>query len=324
MLLDREKIIKICIAAPLGLLVSHLIGYTNVITTSASMILVCSFGAANPRHATAAYSIRRIFTQLVLGLLGGGSVVLLQTYTELPSWVVVLLVVTFVTPILLTLDYRFRYGSGYLLTASIGLLVMSTGMLSKSSYAFQRILLVIIGCTLGFALNCLFSYHSLPRSRRILYELLDQQERLMQALRSGEKGAEEIKEHIGQYKALHTTLLQETRILLQNKRKAPEAETLSAYISFCETQTYFIKALETLCAVERPETLTIAYDTYFNHLEQLVAITARLCREISSAAEPIAMPVLPNRKSDLSEHDMIISGCILVYQHKLQQALKPQ
>lgn len=313
---DREKIIKICIAAPLGMLAAHLLGYSNVITTSVSMILVCAFGSGNTRQSAARYSCKRVFAQIVVGIAGGGLTCLLKASRLVPEWLIIAAVSIIAMPVILYLDCRFRYASAYLITAAVGLLVMASGTLLKSTYALQRVLLVFVGCVLGFWLNCLFSCRSLSWLRRTTDRLLRHQEELACLLASGQPQAERLQSQIAAYKSQLTLLLRDAALLHQDRKNAPDHAEIFRYLTFLQTQELFVSALETVAAFKTETTGSV----YCLYLKELSNVSLRL---LSGECEPPSgsLPVLNYDAGNLTGSDIIIAGSLLAYRHELRHAL---
>lgn len=313
---DREKIIKICLAAPLGLLASHLLGYTDVITASVSMLLVCNYGAGSAWRAAAVYSGKRVAAQAVIGCFAALSVTLFAHIPGLPHWAVLPLASAAAMPAVLLLDDRFRYASAFLLTPAVGFLVMAAGFLQTPAYPLRRLLLVAVGCAMGLLLNMAFSLRTLGRCRRELGELLTL-ERSMAALLRGGAAPPEWGGSLARYGRLHGALLRESEILLQNRGRRPEAEELRRMVTFCRVQAALTEALRAAEGARQP-----APPERREWLAFLCLLMERAQGLLSAQDEGAGLlPPSPAWAGLRAEADIVLAGRILEYRDRLARAI---
>lgn len=313
---DREKIIKASLAAPIGLIVSHLLGYTDVITVSVTMLLVCVYGSANSKRAAAFYSGRRILAQLVTGAFAAAAVLILRQWEALPQWLVAVVASAVTMPAVLLLDYRFHFASAYLLTASVGLLVMINGMLQKDTYPIRRFFLVSVGCVMGLALNCVFSLRSRRQSRRDISALVQLQGRLLEQMFGvpGEGCAQTL---LGQYKKLREGLTKDTEILLQDAERSNRRAELERFHAFCKLQAYFVSAAESILELKPQE----HWEKFCQELTNLSGAALKLLQvdaEWEGGRAPSA--AMPDT-SRLSDCELVAAGSVIAYRLRLEQAL---
>lgn len=159
---EIEKPIKAYICVIVGLVISALLGQPNVITIPVTAILVMGTGQNASRHGVKKYMAGRVTVQFLDSAIIVTTLWLLQRFTPLElNWITVLITMAITLPLVMYLDYRLKVSPMYITTVTVSGLVLITGSAKQWTYPLTRILLVAIGCVLGYVL----SLWILPRDR---------------------------------------------------------------------------------------------------------------------------------------------------------------
>ena len=153
---DKRRFFKFLVCFIGGLILTKLIGYPNVMTISATGLLVINSdrGEMGSRH----YMLRRTITNLLCAVLGGVLLNLSLKYVPLPSWIQVIVVGVIIIVVGVAIDARHTIAP-MALTIAMGALIVTTGTVSSPYYGLRRVILVVVGCAWGWLVDYVF----LPR-----------------------------------------------------------------------------------------------------------------------------------------------------------------
>lgn len=150
---EAEKPVKVFLCCVLGLLLAALLGHPNSITVAATALLVVGTGQNTSQRGVRLYMARRLTVQLLGTALLMLPLLLLRRRLSLPDWATVLLALLVPLAVFFYLDYRVKLSPMYITSAGISTLILATGTVQSPGYPLTRILLVAVGCLLGYVLS---------------------------------------------------------------------------------------------------------------------------------------------------------------------------
>lgn len=308
---EIEKPIKAYICVIVGLVISALLGQPNVITIPVTAILVMGTGQNTSRHGVKKYMAGRVAVQFLDSAIIVTTLWLLQRFTPLElNWITVLITMAITLPLVMYLDYRLKVSPMYITTVTVSGLVLITGSAKQWTYPLTRVLLVAIGCVLGYVL----SLWILPRDRAQIAgrTLRSETEKLLSAMEqaiSGSVGS--LPGAIAQSRTAIQTIDGDLIPLLADRGKDPDAvllehlqrsyQALHQMAIFCEERKASI--------VDLTELRPLLLDCFQLHHD--------LLKEQPHTVHAAPKPFPPFKM----QNDTVFLGALIVYKETLDELL---
>lgn len=305
---EIEKPVKAYICVIVGLVISALLGQPNVITIPVTAILVMGTGQNVSRQGIKKYMAGRVAVQFLDSAIIVTTMWLLQRFTSLElNWITVLITMAITLPPVMYLDYRLKVSPTYITTVTVSGLVLITGSAKQWTYPLTRILLVAIGCALGYVL----SLWILPRDRAQLAgdALQTGAENLLDAMEQALRGNEAVlAEAVVSSRAAIQAIDSDLIPLLTDRGSEQEIIRL-------EHLARSYKALQQVAVFWGERKLHIAdHIAWTEELQRVFSIH----RGFLEASSPVPMehgPLPPARDQD----ETVLLGAFIVYREALEK-----
>ena len=232
---EIEISVRIALALLIGLPLSHLLGWTGTLTISFAIILVTYLNRGF--YGARTYYVKRMQTQVLMCILLYFIMRVLQTYTTLPVWVMILIAEVPVAAFVYYLFFGWNFAPMNLSPIVGPMMIMNTALKNPDFYTW-RVVFTFIGVVIGWGITIIY-----PFSGKVLR-------------------AERSMEHLAEFLSTELNQLRNTEDFLFSKEHGKAKGDL----------TYEWTEINTYLALVYSEINTPKYRKYINDVPRIKAL----------------------------------------------------